>query len=134
MLTDLILGIMIICNILLFMFCIALCFWKSPHWIEMEYIVRILSGLITAIWSYEVSQMLINSTVTTYGLNGALADRALADFFFWIIGGSMVLYMLFMVVLYILEKIEYATRKVKATVSQMAKDDFKEGLLDADRD
>lgn len=122
MITDSILGILIVCDIASFLFCLILCFLKAPNWVEVEVVVRSIAGLFTMVLSYYISQLFI--TGFSIGGGSGTFDPALNTFFFWFMGGFSLLYIVLVIVIYVGEKLDDSARKIATNVNAMAKQDL----------
>jgi hypothetical protein len=122
MITDFLLGTLILCDFLLLMFCIILCFIKAPSWLEFEYVFKAMCGLLLLILNYSISQFFINGNAT--GAVASITDISLGTFFFWFMGGFSLLYVLMQVIMYVLEKLTYAASAIETNVNKSVKKDM----------
>jgi hypothetical protein len=122
MITDLILAVLIISDIAFLILAIALCFVKSTQFLEFEYIFRFMCGILLIAMNYYISQLFLNGYTLAGGI--AVFSPTMNTFFFWIMGGFSLLYVALQVAFYVVEKVEYATRKIATDVAGMEKKDF----------
>jgi len=117
MISDIILSFLIACDFGLFIFCIALMFVRIANgWLEVEALFRVMCGVVLFVTSYYISQVFL-SPITP--------DPAMNTLFFWFMGIFVSgIYISLQLVVYILEKIDYAASKMEANVSKIAKSDM----------
>ncbi len=123
MLTELILAVLILSDFALLIFAIALCFMKSSI-MEFDYIYRAITGILFIVLNYYLSQLFINGFVVVSGT--AITSQALNTFFFWFMGGFGLLYVALQIIFYVLDKLDYISRRIVTNVGDIVQKDYSE--------